>query len=209
MGIDALTNHSAVALMDAALADDRTAKAIKGQMKNKPNQNEYLVSSSDVLRGAVTEGRDRTDEGTKNAVDIALELSLPLVALGASAATYYPAISQRLRAELIVPDHAEVAGAVGAAAGDVRQRVEVLVTQPSIGLFRIHLAAGPHDVKSREKALALARAAAETSAEARAKAAGAVGELSVCLSETIDEVPVGPEKCLFLQATITAEATAS
>ena len=209
MVIDALTNHSAVALMDAALADDRTAKAITGQMKNKPNQNEYLVSSSDVLRGAVTEGRDRADDGTKTAVDIALELSLPLVALGASAATYYPAISQRLRAELIVPDHAEVAGAVGAAAGDVRQRVEVLVTQPSIGLFRVHLAAGPHDVKSREKALALARAAAETSAEARAKAAGAAGELSVCLSETIDEVPVGPEKCLFLQATITAEANAS
>ena len=98
---------------------------------------------------------------------------------------------------------------VGAAAGDVRQRVEVLVTQPSIGLFRVHLAAGPRDVKSREKALALARAAAETSAEARAKAAGAVGEFSVCLSETIDEVPVGPEKCLFLQATITAEATSS
>ncbi len=209
MVIDALTNHSAVALMDAALADDRTANAITGQMKNKPNQNEYLVSSSDVLRGAITQGQDRADDGTKTAVDIALELSLPLVALGASAATYYPAISQRLSAELIVPDHAEVAGAVGAAAGDVRQRVEVLVTQPSIGLFRVHLAAGPHDVKSREEALALARAAAETSAEARAKAAGAVGELSVCLSETIDEVPVGPEKCLFLQATITAEANAS
>ena len=108
-----------------------------------------------------------------------------------------------------MPDHAEVAGAVGAAAGDVRQRVEVLVTQPSIGLFRVHLAAGPHDVNSREEALALARAAAETCAEARAKAAGAAGELSVCLSETIDEVPVGPEKCLFLQATITAEANAS
>ena len=209
MVIDALTNHSAVALMDAALADDRTANAITGQMKNKPNQNEYLVSSSDVLRGAVTEGRDRADDGTKTAVDIALELSLPLVALGASAATYYPAISQRLSAELIVPDHAEVAGAVGAAAGDVRQRVEVLVTQPSSGLFRVHLASGPHDVKSREEALALARAAAETSAEARAKAAGAAGELSVCLSEKIDEVPVGPEKCLFLQATITAEANAS
>ena len=209
MVVNTLTNHSAVALLDAALADDKTANAITGQIKNKPNQNEYLVSSSDVLRGAVTEGRESSDDGTKTAVDIALELSLPLVALGASAATYYPAISQRLRAELIVPDHAEVAGAVGAAAGDVRQRVEVLVTQPSIGLFRVHLAAGPHDVKSREKALALARAAAETSAEASAKAAGAAGELSVHLSETIDEVQVGPEKCLFLQATITAEANAS
>lgn len=209
MVIDALTNHSAIALLDAALADDRTAKTRTDQVKNKPDQNEYAVSSSEVLRSAVTEGQDKADNGTKSAVEIALKLSLPLVALGASAATYYPAIAQRLGAELIVPAHAEVAGAVGAAAGTVRQRVEVLVTQPSAGLFRVHLSAGPHDVNSRKEALALARAAAETCVEARAKAAGAEGELLVSLSETIDEVPVGPEKSVFLQATITAEANAS
>ena len=207
--IQALTNHSAVALMDAALADDRAETTRTGQMKNKPDQNEYLVSSSEVLCTAVKEGQNRDDNGTKSAVEIALKLSLPLVALGASAATYYPAIAKRLGAELIVPAHAEVAGAVGAAAGAVRQRVEVLVTQPSDGLFRVHLAAGPHDVKNRKEALALARTAAETYAEARARAAGAAGELWVSLSETIDEVPVGSEKLLFLQATITAEANAS
>ena len=47
----------------------------------------------------------------------------------------------------------------------------------------MHLAAGPHDVKSRDEALALARAAAETDAEARAKA-GATGELLVSVTET-------------------------
>ena len=206
--IDALTNHSAVALMDAALADDKTEDAKIGQMKNKPDQNEYLVSSSEVLRSAVTAGQDSIHNRTKSAVEIALKLSLPLVALGASAATYYPVIAQQLGTELIVPDHAEVAGAVGAAAGAVRQRVEVLVTQPSDGLFRVHLASGPHDVKSREEALALARATAQTCAEERAKSAGAAGRLLVSLSETIDEVPVGQEKRLFLQATIIAEANA-
>ena len=72
----------------------------------------------------------------------------------------------------------------------------------------MHLAAGPQDVKSREEALALARSAAEISVEERAKAAGASGKLLVCLTEAIDEVPVGPNNCLFLQATITAEANA-
>ena len=100
----------------------------------------------------------------------------------------------RLGAELIVPDYAEVAGAVGAAACAVRQRVEVLITQPSIGIFRVHLAEGPHDLKHLEEALAFAKAAAETGARARAKAAGATGEVVVSLSETIDEVPVGPNK---------------
>ena len=108
-----------------------------------------------------------------------------------------------------MPAHAEVAGAVGAAAGTVRQQVEVLVTQPSTGLFRVHLSTGPQDVKSRKEALALARKAAEISVESRARAAGAAGELSVNLSVTIDEVPVGPKKLLFLQATITAEANSS
>ena len=59
-------------------------------------------------------GRDRLQD--KSTVEISLKLSLPLVALGASAATYYPKIAQ-LGTELIVPDHAEVVGAVGAAAG--------------------------------------------------------------------------------------------
>ena len=66
----------------------------------------------------------------------------------------------------------------------------------------------PPASKSLDEALVSAREAAETSAEARAKAAGAVGELLVRLSETIDEVTVGPENYLFLQAIITAEANA-
>jgi len=40
-------------------------------------------------------------------------------------------VARRMGVELTVPDHAEVAGAVGAAAGSVRQRVMISVTQPS------------------------------------------------------------------------------
>ena len=82
----------------------------------RPDQTEYLVSSSAVLRNKLTEQQDRADNVPKPAVQIALKLTLPLVALGASAATYYPTIANQLGAELIVPDHAGVAGAVGAAA---------------------------------------------------------------------------------------------
>ena len=214
--IDALTSQSALALMDAALADDRAAdgkttetkagQLREGQMKNLPDPNEYLVSSSDVLRNALVNIESKADEETNSAVNIALKLSLPLVALGASAATYYPAIAARLGADLIVPVYAEVAGAVGAAAGSVRQRVMVVITQPSDGCFRVHLTAGPQDVKSYEEALALARVAAETGARIRAEAAGATDDLSVSLSEAIDEVQIGTNKTLFLQAVITGEA---
>ena len=211
MVIDALTSQSAVALMDAALADDRLAVKGAGQIKNAEtsitlDQINYPVSSCAVLRNTLTETQASAASETKSAVQIALKLSLPLVALGASAATYYPTIARRLGAELIIPDHASVAGAVGAAIGAVRQRVAVLITQPSDGVFRVHLAEGLQDVKDRKEALTLARTAAETGARARARSAGATGELVVSLSETIDEVSIGPNKELFLQAVITGEA---
>ena len=149
----------------------------------------------------------RTDTGA--AVQISLNLGIPLIGLGASAGTHYPAIADRIGAQLVVPAHAGVAGAVGAAAGAVRQKVLVLVTQPSDGVFRVHLPDGPKDMKTQAEAIAAGRGAAEAGAQARAKAAGATGDLRLTLHEAIDDVPVGPDKQLFLQAAITAEASAT
>ncbi|GIR96995.1 MAG: hypothetical protein CM15mP100_2150 [Alphaproteobacteria bacterium] len=118
--------------MDAALADDRTAKAITGQMKNKPNQNEYLVSSSDVLRGAVTEGRT----GQMTDKNCCRDCAGAIVASGCAGRISGNLLPSNFSA---VARRTDCAGPcrssrrVGAAAGDVRQRVEVLVTQPSTG----------------------------------------------------------------------------
>ena len=107
-------------------------------------------------------------------------------------------------AELVVPAHAGVAGAVGAAAGAVRQKVLVLVTQPSDGVFRVHLPDGPKDMKTQAEAIAAGRSAAEAGA---GSGAPGQGDLRLTLHEAIDDVPVGPDKQLFLQAAITAEAS--
>lgn len=206
MVIDELTTASALALMDAGLADDMSRT---GVVKNGPNSgHEHLVSSSAVLRDAVARRAVSGGPVSGAAVQISLTLGLPLVGLGASAATHYPAIAQRLGADLCVPEHADVAGAVGAAAGAVRQKVMMLVTQPSEGCFRVHLPAGPQDFKSQAEAIAAARTAAEDGAKTRAEAAGAGTDVAVKLDQAIDEIPVGPDKTLFLQAVITAEAAA-
>ena len=239
--IDALTQASALALMDAALADDMAAEGGKGGTGGAGTTGgnggaggaEHLISSSSVLRGAVLRraqgigstrgtgtagGTGSTERGAKSeartdtragaAVQISLSLGVPLIGLGASAGTHYPAIAEVLGADLAVPAHADVAGAVGAAAGAVRQKVVVLVTQPSEGTFRVHLPDGPKDMTDKDAAIAAARQAAQTGATARAAAAGADGQVVVSLSEAVDEVPVGPDKTLFLQAVITAEANA-
>ena len=107
--------------------------------------------------------------------------------------------------DLTVPDHAEVAGAVGAAAGSVRQRVMISVTQPSEGRFRIHLPDGPRDVGVMEDALAAARDAAAALAETRAAKAGA-GTVTVTLDEDVKLVPLDADRDMFIEALIYATA---
>ena len=128
-----------------------------------------------------------------------------LVALGASAATHYPHVAQRMGVNLTVPDHADVAGAVGAAAGSVRQRVMISVTQPSEGRFRVHLPGGPQDLGVMEEALAAARDAAGALAEERAKQAGA-SRVTLDIAEDVKLVPLGGGKELFIEALIRATA---
>ena len=184
---DALITQSAIALMDAAFAED--------------GKDEHVISSSALLSRQLSTGNDDADIAL-----LAIRLSTPLIALGASSSTHYPAIADRLQTQLINPAHADVAGAVGAAAGAVRQRFVVIVTQPQDGCFRIHLPDGPHDMTDKQAALSHARQKSSELAALRARNAGAA-ELSVEIDEAIDEIDLGNNKTLFLQARFTAQAT--
>ncbi|MGB1669162.1 MAG: hydantoinase/oxoprolinase N-terminal domain-containing protein, partial [Candidatus Puniceispirillaceae bacterium] len=150
-----LHRRTGLALMDAALAHDGAGEM---QATNNP-----LLAN--LYRDGTT--------GKDSLVKLSLELGTGLVALGASAATHYPHVARRMGVELTVPDHAEVAGAVGAAAGSVRQRVMISVTQPSEGRYRVHLPGGPRDLGVMDEALASAREVAGQLAEERARKAGA------------------------------------
>ena len=187
MALAELHRRSGVALMDAALAHQGAGE---GQASGNP-----LLA--DLYRNT---GPD--DSGI---VSLSLRLETGLVALGASAATHYPHVAARMGVDLTVPDHAEVAGAVGAAAGSVRQRVMISVTQPSEGRFRIHLPDGPRDVGVMEDALAAARDAAAALAESRAAKAGA-SSVSVTLEEDVKLVPLDADRDMFIEALIYATA---
>ncbi len=58
----------------------------------------------------------------------ALTLRRPLVAIGAPVAAYLPRVAQALHTELVIPEHAEVANAVGAVSGSIVQRARVVLT---------------------------------------------------------------------------------
>ena len=182
-----LHRRTGLALMDAALAHDGAGEM---QATNNP-----LLA--DLYRDGTT--------GKDSLAKLSLELGTGLVALGASAATHYPHVARRMGVELTVPDHAEVAGAVGAAAGSVRQRVMISVTQPSEGRYRVHLPGGPRDLGVMDEALASAREVAGQLAEERARKAGATS-VSIEISEDIKLVPLGGGKELFIEALVQATA---
>ena len=100
-------------------------------------------------------------------------LGVPLVGLGAPAATYYPAIGRLLDAEVVVPEHADVANAIGAAVGRVRLSRRVTVSSPRRGLFRVHGGREPEPFVDLEAAKEAAMASARSAIAEAMVAAGA------------------------------------
>ncbi|MGR3502722.1 hydantoinase/oxoprolinase N-terminal domain-containing protein [Pseudaestuariivita sp.] len=111
----------------------------------------------------------------EGAVRVEARVGLPIVGLGASAATWYPAVGDTLNAEMLLPDGAEVANAIGAVVGRVRVTRTGTVTAPSEGRFRVHLASGPEDFAELAPALARLEAALRAEALQEAEDAGASG----------------------------------
>lgn len=56
-----------------------------------------------------------------------LKINMPIVGIGAPVRAWLPAMAEKLNTNLIVPEHAEVANAVGAATGKIMETVKVLI----------------------------------------------------------------------------------
>ena len=131
---------------------------------------------------------------------------MPLVAVGAPASSYYPAVAQSLGLQLVVPPYAQVANAVGAVLGEVSQRIHITVTQPVRGTFRVYTKAGPKDFAGVEAAVAHARELAAAEATHNALEAGANG-VRVDFSQSDNTVNNDIDGNMFFEAIVTATAS--
>lgn len=122
-----------------------------------------------------------------------------VVGLGASAATYYPAVAKAVGANPIVPPHARVANAVGAVVGQVRIAARCTISQPSKGQYRVHWP-GVDDRGDRQPALDDAMAALQDHVRAEAQRAGA-GELVLSDSVEIKTATIEGRE-VFVEATV-------
>ena len=194
MVLEQLTLQSSLSLVDAV-------NAHAGKSNDMSDQNPVLNS---MVRTAIKQKDTPLNDDFLSA---RIQLHKPLVALGASAACYYPAIGAALEAELIVPNDADVAGAIGAAVGSIRQSTRITITQPSDGVFRVHLVKGPSDYGDLDAALDHAERAACDEAEIKAKAAGGI-DIHTEAFRKVDSIDVGGGKMLFIEAVVSATASA-
>lgn len=188
--LDRLAIQSGLALIDAVNAHENKKHAIS-------DNNPVLVH---MIEGALQQSENTM-------ISTRIKFHRPLVALGASAACYYPAIAKVLDTELIVPKDADVAGAIGAAVGSIRQSTRVTITQPSDGTFRVHLIKGPADFTDLELALDHAEHVVREDAEGKAKSAGG-HDIQVEASRKIDRIDLGGDKTMFIEAIVSATASA-
>jgi N-methylhydantoinase A/oxoprolinase/acetone carboxylase beta subunit len=133
------------------------------------------LDEHELLRKLFVDRSLMADGAGDSLLEIALTLRRPLVAIGAPVTTYYPAVARSLRTRLDIPAHADIANAIGAVVGGIRQSVQVLIKplEEEAG-FRVHLPTGIHDFADLEEAAAYAIEQANLWAETHARRAGAV-----------------------------------
>jgi N-methylhydantoinase A/oxoprolinase/acetone carboxylase beta subunit len=135
-------------------------------------QTEFLIKKTWETRGA----------GGGDLLKHTFGVPAALVGIGAPTHVFLPAVARALGSECILPEHAEVANALGALKADINAvaRVEISQRLGSSGetYYIVHAPEGSRRFNSRDDALEAAKSAAEASATSEARLRGAAGRLS-------------------------------
>jgi len=182
-----LEYQTALALLETAFAEEETGFGVDP---------EALARHVLMQRGL---------GGHRGLVKLDTGLAVPVIGLGASASTYYPAVGHLLGCEMILPEHGGVANAIGAVVGRVTMREAGTVTSPSEGKYRVHLLEGPEDFGDTETALARLEGVLRLRAIAAAKAAGAA-DIQVSVIRNVRSAGIEGRE-VFVEAEITVEAS--
>lgn len=143
--------------------------------------------------------------GRYRGLAVSVRPAVPLVGVGGPAGVFYPELGRRLGCDVVLPPHAAVANAVGAAIGVIRVRVTLEVTGAGPGLWRLHGLDEPETFVDPTLALARARDLAAGLARDKARALGGSSP-EVDLNVDRADVPGLGGDAGLVSATIIAEA---
>lgn len=177
-GAPITTGGAAIARFVVDLVVRRSAEAVLAAA---------LVTDGLAAELATAALAQRSLDRTLTTVKAGIGLTSPLVGLGASASTYYPAVAELLRTDSVIPVNADVANAVGAVVGRITITRTVAVTSPSQGQFIAHTDAPSLHLSSVD-ARSAAELAARRALDGDMRAAGA-GEYETTVTwdeQTVD-----------------------
>lgn len=158
----------------------------------------HEFSEEDPLVAAVTSGKNRIAN-----LDVALSPAVPVIAVGGPAGLYYPETGRRLGAATIIPEHAEIANAVGAAVGMIRTHHAIEVTGDRPGRFLVHAGEEPSVESTSSAALALATRLVTERVREEAERMGAV-DLEIEPSVERVDLPHCSDDISLVSATVSA-----
>lgn len=103
-----------------------------------------------------------------------LGMGMPIVGIGAPVEAWLPRVAEKLHTSLVIPEHAEVANAVGAAVGKIMETVEVLIKPgEGYGQYLVHSSWTCRMFEDLEEATSYAMYEAKRRAAEAAEKAGA------------------------------------
>jgi len=137
-------------------------------------------------------------------VGLAVTIGPPIIAIGAPVGTYFPSVASQLNAQLVIPEHAEVANAVGAITGSIIETVEVLIdpiySAAGIECYTVHSPIEKVDFDDLSSAASYARSTAEKLAREKAIHAGAGRQIEIQIEKNDQTAAEGYGGSAFLLA---------
>ena len=125
--------------------------------------------------------------------------------IGAPAFSFYPPVGQLLNTEVIVPQHADVANAIGAVVGQVKQTAQLTITPVSGKRVMVHAHQQQREFEDLEEAAGWASDLVVQIAREKAELAGAV-HIEVDLQRRDNSVDFQGQ-VTFFESTIVAVAS--
>ena len=143
--------------------------------------------------------------GYSDLIKVNVGISKKIIGLGASAPTYYPAVGTELNCEVILPEYAGVANAIGAVVGKIVMRESGVISSPSEGKYLVHLDGKPVNFTSEAEALKVLEEKLTEKSIQKAKEAGAEN-VTVNIDREIKTANI-ENRTVFVEANVLVEAS--
>ena len=144
-------------------------------------------------------------EGHRDLIKIDVGINKKVIGLGASAPTYYPAVGDKLNCEVILPEYAGVANAIGAVVGKIVMRETGVISSPSEGKYLAHLDGKPINFNNEAEALQVLEEKLTEKSIKKAKEAGAEN-VTVNIDREVKTANI-ENRTVFVEANILVEAS--